>query len=95
MKRFFFITIIALFLFSCGLIAPNPLYRNKIPKYYYVKKGDTLNKISAQFDIPVSKIKEYNNLKTDTIFIGQKLYFTKATNRFNYYVTKKKIPEKG
>ena len=40
---------------------------------YKVKKGDTLYSISKKFDISVDLLKELNNLRDNTISIGQKL----------------------
>lgn len=43
---------------------------------YEVVKGDTLYSISKRADVSVAKIKQWNNLSSDTIYIGQvlKLY---------------------
>lgn len=41
--------------------------------YYIVKKGNTLNKIAKDFNVSVTNIKRWNNLKNDNILIGQKL----------------------
>lgn len=40
---------------------------------YIVKKGDTLSKIGAAHNISYVSIKSLNNLKSNTIYIGQKL----------------------
>jgi flagellum-specific peptidoglycan hydrolase FlgJ len=42
-------------------------------KYYQVKKGDTLYAVSRKFKISVELLKKLNNLKDNTISIGQKL----------------------
>ena len=42
-------------------------------KLYKVKKGDTLLNIAKRFDIPPAQIKEINNLKNNSIQIGQVL----------------------
>jgi len=42
-------------------------------KYYTVKKGDYLGKIAGNYKTSVRAIKAANNLKRDTIYIGQKL----------------------
>jgi membrane-bound lytic murein transglycosylase D len=42
-------------------------------KLYKVKKGDTLLNIARRFDIPPAQIKETNNLKNNSIQIGQVL----------------------
>lgn len=43
---------------------------------YTVKKGDTLYGISKRFGIPVSEIKQINNLTSDILSIGQELYLS-------------------
>lgn len=40
---------------------------------YVVKRGDTLSRIAKIYSTTVSRLKLLNNLKTDTIFIGQRL----------------------
>lgn len=40
---------------------------------YTVKKGDNLGKIAASHQVTVAQIKEWNNMNTTTILIGQKL----------------------
>ncbi|MBO4530855.1 MAG: transglycosylase SLT domain-containing protein [Paludibacteraceae bacterium] len=40
---------------------------------YVVRKGDTLYSIAKKKKVPVSKIKKWNNLRSDHIYIGQKL----------------------
>ena len=41
---------------------------------YYVKAGDTLYKISTQFNLTVEELKQLNQLKSNNLTIGQKLY---------------------
>jgi membrane-bound lytic murein transglycosylase D len=50
--------------------------KNKTPKTYKVKKGDTLESIADDFNISLSDIKKWNNLKSNKIYVGQvlKLY---------------------
>jgi flagellum-specific peptidoglycan hydrolase FlgJ len=43
-------------------------------KYYIVKKGDGLYGIAKKFNLSVATLKEINNLDSDTIQLGQKLY---------------------
>lgn len=40
---------------------------------YTVKAGDSLSRISAQFGVSVSNLKQWNNLSSDLIYVGQKL----------------------
>lgn len=40
---------------------------------YVVKKGDTLSTIARRRKVSVSQIKKWNNLRSDNIYIGQKL----------------------
>ncbi len=40
---------------------------------YVVKKGDTLSTIAKRRKVSVSQIKKWNNLRSDNIYIGQKL----------------------
>lgn len=44
-----------------------------IEETYIVKRGDTLWSISKDFDIPVSELKELNNLTSNLLSIGQEL----------------------
>src|SRR5690606_29846750 len=40
---------------------------------YVVSKGDTLTKIAKTSNTTIDQLKEWNKLKNDTIFVGQKL----------------------
>lgn len=52
--------------------SPPPAYSGSY-KEIEVKKGDSLSIIAAAAGVPVSTLRQINNLKNDTIFIGQKL----------------------
>jgi len=41
--------------------------------YYIVKKGDTLGKIAYRNGTSINKLKKINNLKSSTIYVGQKI----------------------
>jgi flagellum-specific peptidoglycan hydrolase FlgJ len=47
--------------------------KSKKITYYKVKKGDTLYSISKKYDIPVKELVKNNNLKNNTIYLGQEL----------------------
>lgn len=55
--------------------------------YYIVKSGDVLGRIATKYNTSVAKLKEYNHLKNDNIYIGQKLIVSKksvtTTNTLN------------
>lgn len=53
---------------------------NQVKEYYTVTKGDTLYSISRRFNIPINKLIEINDLKSDILSIGQKLYFQERPN---------------
>ncbi|MTH55313.1 LysM peptidoglycan-binding domain-containing protein [Bacillus mangrovi] len=55
--------------------APAPTAKTVI---YTVKPGNTLSAIAAQYKTSVQKIKTLNNLKSDTIYVGQKLKMTEG-----------------
>ncbi|RPI12853.1 MAG: LysM peptidoglycan-binding domain-containing protein [Ignavibacteriae bacterium] len=40
---------------------------------YVVKKGDILSEIAGKYDVSTGEIKEWNNLESDKILVGQKL----------------------
>ena len=46
---------------------------------YVVKSGDTLGKIALAYDMTVSVLKSLNGLKSDNIYVGQKLKVTGTT----------------
>ncbi|MBM7648397.1 LysM repeat protein [Bacillus ectoiniformans] len=45
---------------------------------YSVKAGDTLSKISRQFRVSVAQIKQWNQLSSDALMVGQKLKLSGA-----------------
>lgn len=48
---------------------------------YTVKSGDTLSKISLETGISVADLKKLNNLKSDLIYVGQKLVIKKQSGQ--------------
>ena len=59
---------------------------NNSSEYYEVAKGDSLWSIAKKFNTTVDKLKDINNLKNNTIQIGQKLIIKEIPN--DYYVVK-------
>ena len=56
--------------------------------YYTVVKGDSLYKIANKYNTTVDKLKTLNNLKSNTLSIGQKLLLPTNTSN-NIYIVKK------
>lgn len=54
-------------------IADTKQPQNSMAGYYVVKTGDTLWAIAQENGVKVAQIKDWNNLKNDTIFPGQSL----------------------
>lgn len=50
---------------------PDPKTSRQI--VYCVKSGDNLGQISEQYGVSIAKLKTWNSLRTDVIYIGQKL----------------------
>ncbi len=44
--------------------------------FYYVVKGDTLYSLSKRFNLTVDRLKQLNNLTSDNLRLGQKLFLT-------------------
>ena len=51
----------------------NDQKKNQDTNTYIVEKGDTLYSIAKKYSTTVNKIKELNNLKSDTLSIGQEI----------------------
>ena len=68
--------------------------------YHSVKRGDTIGKIAIRNKISISELKELNNLKSNTIYPGQKLKIGKSTvtvakTKINKSDSKTHIVKKG
>jgi membrane-bound lytic murein transglycosylase D len=48
---------------------------------YYVKSGDFLGRIASKFDVRISQIKSWNNLRSNTLNIGQRLVIYSADTK--------------
>ena len=50
--------------------------------YYIVKKGDTLERRARRYETTVKQLKKWNNLRSDKIYIGQRLIVRIKRNTF-------------
>ena len=58
---------------SIGQVLRIPTTNNSTGRVYTVQKGDSLYSIAKKFNTTVDSIKSKNNLKSNTLSIGQKL----------------------
>ena len=63
-------------------------YTKNLENEYIIKKGDSLWSISNKYGITVNELKEYNNLKSNNISVGQILKIPKPSNE-NVYIVQK------
>ncbi|MEA2096097.1 MAG: M23 family metallopeptidase [Candidatus Cloacimonadota bacterium] len=83
-------------LFSTMLaLSSNPLYITPSGDYHIVKRGETLQSIARQYSLSIEKIKLFNNMTSDHIFIGQKIFLYPHPTKKQEFVTQRKIPKKG
>jgi murein DD-endopeptidase MepM/ murein hydrolase activator NlpD len=73
----------------------NPTYVTPSEDYHIVARGETLFSISRKHSISVDQLKLFNNLDSDNIFVGQKIYLTPKVVARSEYVTVRSIPEEG
>ena len=64
-----------------------PINETSSDTYYIVKSGDNLYSIANKYNMSVNELKSLNNLVSDNLYIGQKLYLTSNTND-NLYTVK-------
>ena len=65
-------------------------YTPRVLEYYTVTRGDTLYSISRRFNVPINKIIEINNLKSDILSIGQIIYLNEKPNtEYDKYIVQK------
>lgn len=78
-----------------GVIDALIKYLNILPSdnYYIVKKGDTLYSIARKYNISLDQLKKNNNLSSNYIDVGQRLFIYNNTNTMdnleNNYIVKK------
>lgn len=76
-------------------MSKSPKYITESEEYHVVKENETLYSISEKYDISVDDLKRINNLSSDTIYVGQKIYLQEKKTPYQYYVTQKEIPKSG
>lgn len=76
-------------------MSSRPLYVTPSDKYHIVKPGDTLSLISRQSGVSVGNLKLYNNLDSDRIEIGQKIYYAPHQAMKRNYITEREVPPDG
>ena len=64
-------------------------YTPPVKEYYTVTRGDTLYSISRRFNIPIDKLIEINDLKSDILSIGQIIYLEDNNNEYDKYTVVK------
>lgn len=86
-----------LLLTACNFynLQSNPVYVTRSSEYHIVRQGDTLYSISRQYSISVDRLKLFNSLEEDRIFVGQKIYLTPNQNDRTEFVTQRPIPTEG
>ena len=54
-------------------IVPKPVVPSGTPTYYTVRSGDVLGSIAEKYNVRVSQIRNWNGLRNDNIYVGQRL----------------------
>jgi len=76
-------------------MSASPQYFTPSEEFHIVQPGDDLNSISGKYNISVNKLKLYNDLKKNKIFLGQRIYLIPKPQQWNQYVTIRDIPANG
>ena len=75
-NKFFFLLLV--FLSFCWPVSAGQV------KYHTVSSGDTLSEISQRYKVRLKDLRRWNNLRSNRIFVGQKLrVFKKETKSFS------------
>ena len=73
--------------------------KSAAPRYHIVKKGEYLAKIAQKYNVTLNDLREWNNLKNNVVFVGQKIRINSPdlaskTNAADTAVAHSKTPEK-
>jgi len=71
-----------------------PAHSNSRPSVYTVRRGDSLSKISAKYNLTIRAIKSFNNLKSNTLVPGQKLKLSSSASDGKSNVASKAVLHK-
>lgn len=84
-NRFFLLSTYAILLAACaGNKTNTPSTQcGGIQGHYCVQSGDTLYRIAQRFNVSVAELKAINQLRSDTIRVGQSLRIDRNTNAKN------------
>ena len=80
---------------SVFALSSNPLYVTPSGDYHIVKKGETLQTIAQQYSLSIETIKLFNNMTSDRIFVGQKIFLYPHPAKKQEFVTQRRIPKRG
>jgi membrane-bound lytic murein transglycosylase D len=70
-------------IFSGDSIKSSERIANAKVKYYRVKRGDNLSKIAEKYDVAVEDLKNWNNLKSNSVAYGKNLKINGIENQLN------------
>ncbi|MCF7919878.1 MAG: peptidoglycan DD-metalloendopeptidase family protein [Candidatus Cloacimonetes bacterium] len=85
--------VILLFTAQLAAFSRRPLYVTPSDKYHIVQPGDTLYHISQQSGVSVEDLKLCNNLPSDNITVGQKIYYEpRDPVKRTSYITERPLP---
>ena len=90
---YFLITFIFSFFIAGCVLSSNPRFYTPSTEYHIVKNNEELSDISSKYNITKENLKLYNNLKSERIFAGQKIYLFPRPIRKSEFVTVRSIPE--
>ena len=79
--------------FEIFSLSSNPKYYTLSKKYHYVRRGETLKDISEKYSISIDILKMFNDLSSDKVFFGQKIYLIPKIKKKSEFVTVRPIPK--
>ncbi len=92
---FSFCVFFSAYLNTAEAMSANPKFFTASDDYHIVKKGETLESISKKYSLPIQRLKLFNDLKKNEVFVGQKLYLYPKKSYKSEFVTERPIPKSG